>query len=69
MGRNQIIQQLSDCPCCGGGPRADGFCTDWRVVCGNCGLSTKWVGNKQEAKALWNMRPVKKFTPYGDEED
>lgn len=54
------MQELMTCPHCNGNGRivsVSGFKSDrYRVVCEECGASTRECETKQEAVSAWNMR-------------
>lgn len=54
------MQELMTCPHCNGSGRivsVSGFKSDrYRVVCEECGASTRECETKQEAVSAWNMR-------------
>lgn len=53
--------ELKSCPHCNGNGRivsVSGFKSDrYRVVCEECGASTREFETEQEAVSAWNMRP------------
>lgn len=49
--------ELKNCPCCDGEAY---FGSDvrhqYRVICSNCGVTTKWYHSAEEAANAWNKR-------------
>ena len=47
---------LLSCPCCGGKAQFDSDVEQTRVMCAECGISTRSYFTASEAASVWNRR-------------
>ena len=61
-GSEGLMEELKPCPFCRGKARvikeSDPNLIQYKVMCQNCGISTPFIGSREQSEDTWNRRPA-----------